>query len=100
MEIRTGGIYVKGWGFMVVPRLRTSVSRVVHFSAPHPGYNLATVQQAAFLFESTGSHSLLVPGRMRTAFLEPSECIPPASPSQQFCKTNPAHNIVIIFLIS
>lgn len=88
------GIYVKGWGFMVVPRLRTFVSRAVHFSAPHPGYDLATVEQAAFLFESTGSQSLLVPGRTRTAFFEPSECICPVSPSQKFYKTDPAHNIL------
>lgn len=93
------GIYLKGWGFMVVPRLRTSVSRFLHFSAPHPGYDLDTVQQAAFLFGSTGSKSLLIPGRTRTAFLEPSECIPPVSPSQVFYKTDPAHNIVITFLL-
>lgn len=65
------GIYSKGWGFMVVPRLRTSVSRTLHFSAPHPVYDRTTVEQAAFLFESTGSQSLLVPGRTRTAFSNP-----------------------------
>lgn len=92
------GIYRKGWGFMVVPRLRISVSRTVHFSAPHPVYDLATVQQAAFLFESTGSQSLLVPGRARTAFLESSECISPVSPKQKIHKTDSTHNIVTTFL--
>ena len=88
------GIYIKGWGFMIVPRLRTSVSRTVHFSAPHPGYDLGTIQQAAFLFESTGSKSLLVPGRARTAFSEPSECISMVFPLQAYCKTDTAHNVV------
>jgi len=91
------GTYLKGWGFMVVPRLRTSVSRAVHFSAPHPLSDRGTAQQAAFLFESTGSQSLFVAGRNRTAFLEDSKCIPPVSASQEFYKTDPAHNIVIIF---
>ncbi|KAF8805576.1 hypothetical protein BYT27DRAFT_7104300 [Phlegmacium glaucopus] len=88
------GIYVKGWGFMIVPRLRTSVSRAVHFSAPHPFFDRGTVQQAAFLFESTGSKSLFAAGRIRTAFPDPSECIPPVNSSQKFYKTDPAHNIL------
>ena len=88
------GVYTKGWGFMVVPRLRTSVSRIVHFSAPHPIYDRETMRQAAFLFESTGSQSLLVPGRARTAFPEPSECISPVFPLQEFYKTDTTHNIV------
>lgn len=88
------GVYLKGWGFMVAPGLRTSVSRAVHFSAPHPIYDRETVQQAAFLFESTGSQSLLVAGRTRAAFSGPSECIPPVSPSQRFYKTDSAHNDV------
>jgi len=88
------GIYSKGWGFMVVPRLRISVSRTVHFSAPHPVYDLATIQQATFLFESTGSQSLFVSGRSRTAFLEPSECISPVSLKQKIYKTDSTHNIL------
>ena len=88
------GVNIKGWGFMVVPRLRASVSRSVHFSAPHPIYDRGTIRQAAFLFESTGSQSLLVAGRARTAFSEPSECISPAFPLQEFYKSDTAHNIV------
>jgi hypothetical protein len=91
------GVYIKGWGFMIVPRLRTSVSRTVHFSAPHPIYDLGTIRQAAFLFESTGSQSLLVPGRARTAFFDPSECIiSTVFPLQasSYYKTDAAHNIV------
>jgi len=87
------GVYLKGWGFMFVPRFRSSVSRTVHFSAPHPMYDRGTSQQAAFLFESTGSKSLLVPGRARTAFSEPSECISEAFP-QVYYKTDTAHNIL------
>lgn len=82
------GVFIKGWGFMIVPRLRSSVSRTVHFSAPHPIYDLGTIRQAAFLFESTGSKSLLVPGRARTAFSELSECI------STYYKTDAAHNAV------
>ena len=93
------GVYIKGWGFMLVPSLRTSVSRTVHFSAPHPIYDRATVQQAAFLFESTGSKSLFVPGRTRSAFLEPSECVSPVLPSEQYYKTDPAHNNVFNFFL-
>jgi hypothetical protein len=88
------GVYVKGWGFMIVPRLRSSVSRTVHFSAPHPIYDRGTIQQAAFLFESTGSNSLLVSGRVRTAFAEPSDCISTVFPLQEYYKTDTAHNIV------
>ena len=92
------GVYIKGWGFMVVPRLRTSVSRTLHFSAPHPIYDLGTIRQAAFLFESTGSQSLLVPGRARTAFSEPSECISPVFPLQEFYTTDTTHNIVCKYI--
>ena len=88
------GVYTKGWGFMLVPRLRSSVSRTIHFSAPHPIYDRETVRQAAFLFESTGSKSLLVPGRVRTAFSEPSECISTVFPRQEYYKTDTTHNIV------
>lgn len=84
---------------MVVPRLRTSVSRSVHFSAPHPIYDCGTVQQAAFLFESTGSQSLYVAGRTRVAFSEPSECISSesVSPSQRYYKSDPTHNNLELF---
>ena len=91
------GVYTKGWGFMFVPRLRSSVSRTVHFSAPHPLYDRGTVRQAAFLFESTGSKSLLVPGRIRTAFSEPTECITTVFSSPGYYKTDTAHNNVIYF---
>ncbi|KIM37757.1 hypothetical protein M413DRAFT_448272 [Hebeloma cylindrosporum] len=86
------GTYLKGWGFMVVPAFRGAVSRSVHVSAPHPGYDLGTVEQAASVFETTGSKSLLVPGRTRTAFLESSDCIVPVSSKQDYYMTDPAHN--------
>ena len=91
------GTYLKGWGFMVVPAFRVAVSRSVHISAPHPGYDLGTVEQAAFVFEKTGSKSLLVPGRTRTAFLKPSDCIVPVSAGQDYYMTDPAHNNVRSF---
>ena len=43
------GTYLKGWGLMVVPAFRVAVSRSVHISAPHPGYDLGTVEQAAYV---------------------------------------------------
>jgi hypothetical protein len=77
---------------MIVPARRSSVSRNVHVSAPHPGYDLGTVEQAAAVYEATGANSLLVPGRTRTAFLENSACIAPTSPSQEYYKTDPGYN--------
>jgi len=91
------GMYLKGWGFMVVPAFRVPVSRNVHISAPHPGYDLGTVEQAASVFENTGSKSLLVPGRTRTAFLKSSDCIVPVSATQDYYMTDPAHNNVRFF---
>jgi len=88
------GAYLKGWGFMVVPTFRVAVSRSVHISAPHPGYDLGTVEQAASVFENTGSKSLLVPGRTRKAFLKPSDCIVPVSAKQDYYMTDPAHSNV------
>ena len=92
------GVFVKGWGIMMVPRLRSSVSRTVHFSAPHPIYDSGTIRQAASLFESTGSKSLLVSGRVRSAFSEPSECASPIFPLKGYYKTDTAHNIVFKYL--
>ncbi|KAF8963321.1 hypothetical protein BDZ97DRAFT_1661869 [Flammula alnicola] len=86
------GTYLKGWGFMIAPAYHSSVSRSVHISAPHPGYDLGTVEQAASIFDSTGSKSLLVAGRKRTAFLDQSNCIARVLPKQDYYKTDPAHN--------
>ena len=87
------GTYLKGWGFFIVP-LPGQGYRDIHISAPHPGYDLGTVEQAAAIFEATGAKSLLVPGRKRTAFLSNSECIVPSSPKQDYHKTDTAHNDV------
>ena len=89
-----GGVYTKGWGFMIVPLGRTLVSRTVHFSAPHPVHEPGTVQQAAFLFQSTGSQSLFVAGRHRDAFSDFTKCNGP----QKYNETDPTHNDVIAFL--
>jgi len=83
-----GGIYDKGWGFMVVPSLRSAIARHVHISAPHPKFDLGTVEQAAAIFDLTGSNSLLAPGRHRHAFLHGSSCVP------SYSITDPSHNTV------
>jgi hypothetical protein len=69
------GIYVKGWGTMVVPRLKSTVLRNVHFSPPHGGWENGTIEQAASLFHSTQSKSFLVSGREFNASTELSGCI-------------------------
>jgi hypothetical protein len=84
----TGGIYNKGWGFVVVPSLRSEVARRVHISAPHPLIDSGTVQQAAAIFDAAGSNSLLVAGRHRNALDQVSNCIP------EYNITDPAHNTV------
>lgn len=84
----SGGTYSKGWGFMVVPSFKSQIARHLHFSAPHPKFDTGTVQQAAYIFSTTGSNSLLVPGRHRNAYIYPSDCIP------SYSITDPAHNIV------
>lgn len=86
--------YVKGWGFVVVPAMRAAVSRSIHISAPHPAYDLGTVEQATSLFKSSGAHSLLVAGRIRSAYLKASECVEPKSSGTIYYHTDPAHNHV------
>lgn len=76
---------------MIVPARREAVSRDVHISAPHPGFDVGTPAQAAYIFKATGSKSFLMAGRTRTAFLNPSPCISTASLSGYY-ETDPAHN--------
>lgn len=78
---------------MIVPARREAVSRDVHISAPHPGFDVGTPAQAAYIFKATGSKSFLMAGRTRTAFLNPSPCISTASLSGYY-ETDPAHNNV------
>jgi hypothetical protein len=84
----TGRAYDKGWGFMIVPSLKSHVTRHLHISAPHPLYDGRTVEQAAAIFQSTGSQSLLVAGRHRNAYFKVSDCITP------YNITDPAHSKV------
>ncbi|KAF9007201.1 hypothetical protein BDQ17DRAFT_1407677 [Cyathus striatus] len=84
--------YLKGWGYMVVPGTRSAISRDIHLSAPHPGYDLGTVQQATSVFKSTGARTLLVPGRERTAYHAPSDCILPTTSKTVYYMTDPAHS--------
>jgi len=90
------GTYTKGWGFMIVPANRRDISRSVHISVPHPKFD-GTVQQAASIFQSTGSRTLLVAGRTRDAFFSPSGCIQPTTESQVYYKTDPVHNNVRVW---
>jgi hypothetical protein len=87
------GSYSKGWGLMVVPASRRAVSRFIHISAPHPSAEINITQQAAALFKSTGAKSLFIPGRIRMAFLDLTDCVesPPGTP---YYKTDPAHDKV------
>ncbi|KAF9259037.1 hypothetical protein L218DRAFT_974738 [Marasmius fiardii PR-910] len=88
------GAYVKGWGLMVVPDYRSSRTRTIHLSAPHPQYDLGTPEQAAALFEGVGGRSLSIPGRSRTSFMSATECVQPPSSdnSTVYYVTDPAHN--------
>ncbi|KAJ7259791.1 hypothetical protein C8J57DRAFT_491371 [Mycena rebaudengoi] len=87
------GFYAKGWGLVVVPSTRAAVLRTIHLSAPHPAFDLFTPEQAGALFKSTGAKSLLVAGRSRNAFREPTDCIIPTSNSTVYFKTDPAHDV-------
>ncbi|KAG6811717.1 hypothetical protein H0H92_006118 [Tricholoma furcatifolium] len=84
--------YEKGWGLFITPMTPTSVLRNIHLSAPHPGYDLGTPQQAVALFRSTGAKSLLIAGRSRLAFESPSSCVSSPSPKTTYYVTDPAHN--------
>ncbi|TEB23879.1 hypothetical protein FA13DRAFT_1739678 [Coprinellus micaceus] len=79
----------RGWGHLVVPEKREQVSRFLHVSAPHPKYDLGTIEQATVLFELSGAKSLLFAGRTRGAFMQSSTCVQASNP---YWKTDPAHN--------
>jgi hypothetical protein len=91
------GVYTKGWGLMIVPAARRGVSRSIHVSAPHPWADMNTTQQAGALFKSVGAKSLLIPGRLRTAFFEETDCISRGSSKEVYYKTDPVHDKVILY---
>lgn len=93
-----GGIYSKGWGLVIVPAHQSMIFRDLHISAPHPAYDLGTPQQAAAVFRLTDARSLFIAGRTRKAFMQPSNCIRPRSPADDWYLTDPAHNNVSICL--
>ncbi|KAJ7073475.1 hypothetical protein B0H15DRAFT_792830, partial [Mycena belliarum] len=84
------GVYAKGWGLLAVPATIAAVKRNIHLAAPHPAYDLFTPEQAGALFKSTGARSLLIAGRVRTAYMAPSDCV---TSSTIYYKTDPAHEI-------
>ncbi|ESK84565.1 hypothetical protein Moror_6088 [Moniliophthora roreri MCA 2997] len=87
------GVYIKGWGLMVVPLASTTLTLPnVHISTPHPIFDLHTPQQAAALFAGAGVRSLLVSGRIRTALLNQTDCIHPSGNGTVYYKTDPAHD--------
>lgn len=91
------GVYAKGWGLVAVPATQGAIMRDIHLAAPHPAYDLFTPEQAGALFKSTGARSLLISGRVRTAILEATDCVIPASNSTIYYKTDPAHDVVSTF---
>jgi hypothetical protein len=88
----TNGLYVRGWGLVAVPATRGAVSRMMHFSAPHPLADSGTPQQAAALFKRTGAKSLVITGRRRDAY-QINSC-----QGSDYFKTDAAHDIVCEFL--
>ncbi|KAG6895594.1 hypothetical protein C0992_000474 [Termitomyces sp. T32_za158] len=91
-EVKGDGMqYDKGWGLFITPaRHVPDHTRHIHLSAPHPWYDLYTVQQAVALFRSTSAKSLLIAGRSRLAFKKPTKCA--ASPTTTYYVTDPAHD--------
>lgn len=85
-----GGQYKKGWGPLTVHASRSAVARHIHLSAPHPGYDLGTPEQAARLFKETTAKSVFIAGRVRTVFMRKTECIR----NRKYWKTDPAHENV------
>lgn len=92
------GVYVKGWGLVVVPASGEAVRRHIHLSAPHPQWDLHTPTQAAAIFKTTGAKSLSIPGRIRTAFLDPTDCVKGDSEQDLYYRTDPAHDTVCTLL--
>ncbi|KAG6815768.1 hypothetical protein H0H87_011471 [Tephrocybe sp. NHM501043] len=91
-EVSTNGtMYAKGWGLFVTPSTRAAAPRNIHLAAPHPGFDIGTPLQAGVLFKSAGAKSLLVAGRNRLAFKQPTTCVPSMKKSTYYV-TDPAHN--------
>ncbi|KAH7103044.1 hypothetical protein BKA62DRAFT_828961 [Auriculariales sp. MPI-PUGE-AT-0066] len=82
--------YSKGWGFLAVPA--SLVSSRLHLSAPHPGADANTPQQAGALFKLVGARSLLIAGRHRQSYNTATSCIIPSSDLTTYYKTDPAHD--------
>ncbi|KAF4573311.1 hypothetical protein EYR36_007822 [Pleurotus pulmonarius] len=86
------GFYVRGWGLFAVPASRPQSARSLHFAAPHPVFDMNTPMQASALFKGTGAKSLLIAGRIRTAFKENTLCIQTDPEGGPYYKTDPAHD--------
>ncbi|KAF9039865.1 hypothetical protein BJ165DRAFT_1351099 [Panaeolus papilionaceus] len=84
-------VYSKGWGTLITPSSALSQARDLHISAPHPHFDLGTVEQAAAVFAGTGARSLSIAGRARTAFLVESGCVRGGG-GGKYWMTDPAHN--------
>ncbi|KAJ4471568.1 hypothetical protein J3R30DRAFT_1095094 [Lentinula aciculospora] len=85
--------YTKGWGLMVVPASASAISRHIHLSAPHPQADINTPQQAAAIFVLSGAHSLLISGRLRSAYAVQTDCIVSAGSTKGYSKTDPTHDV-------
>ena len=86
--------YVKGWGVFVVPAAPSGVQRYLHISAPHPWFDGDTPTQAATVFGAVGAKSLLIDGRIRTAYLAGTGCV---EGGNGYYRTDPAHNKLELF---
>ncbi|THV00948.1 hypothetical protein K435DRAFT_425001 [Dendrothele bispora CBS 962.96] len=65
----------------------------IHLSTPHPLADIDTPQQAAVIFSLSGVRSLLVSGRLRSAFDEATDCVESANPNMTYFKTDLAHDV-------
>ncbi|KAJ3568053.1 hypothetical protein NP233_g5964 [Leucocoprinus birnbaumii] len=87
----TSNYFEKGWGFMVVPASEEGVARQIHLAGPHPFTDGTTSAEATHSFKGTGAKSLLIPGRVRTAFSSPSTCVQ-GTATTTYWMTDVAHN--------
>ncbi|KAF5353363.1 hypothetical protein D9756_007861 [Leucocoprinus leucothites] len=87
----SSNFFEKGWGFMIVPSSQDAVARHIHLAGPHPFSDGTTSAQATQSFKGSRAKSVLIPGRVRTAFGAPSSCIM-GTATTTYWLTDVAHN--------
>lgn len=89
--------FAKGWGYMIVPASKEGVARHIHLAGPHSVWDGDTSIQAVGVFRGSGAKSVLVSGRVRTAFMEDSVCVRGTGTGKtRYWMTDPAHNDVCV----